>query len=49
MQIVLRGLARSIRIDAEESGDVANDTEAILSSVDDRYYVDQVTLRRPRR
>lgn len=45
MQIVLRGLARSIRIDAEESGDVANDTEAILSSVEDQYYVDQVTLR----
>jgi hypothetical protein len=45
MQIVLRGLARSIRINAEESGDVKGDTDAILSSVEDRYYVDQVTLR----
>jgi hypothetical protein len=45
MQIVLRGLARSIRIDAEESGDAREDTDAILASVEDRYYVDQVTLR----
>ncbi|MBM0127588.1 hypothetical protein [Pimelobacter simplex] len=45
MQIVLRGLARSIRIDAEESGDAQVDTNAILSSVEDQYYIDQVTLR----
>lgn len=45
MRIVLRGIVRTIRVEAEESGDVAEDTQSILSSVADQYYIDQVTLR----
>lgn len=43
--IRLRGIARSIRLSAEESTDVSGDADNILASVSDRYYVDEVTLR----
>lgn len=43
--IRLRGVARSIRLSAEESTDVSGDADNILASVTDRYYVDEVTLR----
>jgi hypothetical protein len=44
-QVVLRGLARSIRVNAEESPDVQADVESIVSTVRDRYYVDEMTVR----
>lgn len=42
--IVLRGLERSIRVGAEESADVKADVDAILRSVKDRYYVDELVV-----
>lgn len=45
VQIALRGLERAIRIDAAESGDVREDTEAVLASVEDQYYIDELALR----
>lgn len=44
-QIVLRGITRSIRVNAEESADVQADVDSILESVQDTYYVDEVTAR----
>lgn len=43
--VVLRGLARSIRVNAEESTDVQADVESIVNTVVDQYYVDEVTVR----
>ncbi|WP_156718063.1 hypothetical protein [Nocardioides sp. Leaf307] len=45
LNVVLRGIVRRIRVGAEESGDIREDTRSILQSVKDRYYVDEVTLR----
>lgn len=44
-QIALRGLARVIRIDGADSGNVRDDVDAVVESVEDRYYVDEVTVQ----
>lgn len=43
--VLLRGIVRSIRIDARSSTDVTDDIRSIQTSVEDRYYVDQLTVR----
>ena len=45
LQVILRGLVRSIRIGAEEASDVKDDTRSVLESVTDRYYIDELTIR----
>jgi hypothetical protein len=44
-QVILRGLTRSIRVNAEESPDIQRDIESIVGTVQDRYYVDEMTVR----
>lgn len=44
-QIALRGLARVIRIDGADSGNLRDDVDAVVASVEDRYYVDEVTVQ----
>ncbi|MEV6637339.1 hypothetical protein AB0M54_42070 [Actinoplanes sp. NPDC051470] len=43
----LRGLSRRIYVGAEGSGDVRSDVARIRSSIDDRYQVSKVHVRRP--
>lgn len=45
LEIVLRGLVRSFRVNAEESTDVKADVRSVVANVEDRYYVDELTLR----
>ncbi|MFQ6398969.1 hypothetical protein ACLMAJ_36725 [Nocardia sp. KC 131] len=47
--ISLRGIRRSIVVDAVESTDVRQDVEDISNSVEDRYYVSGTTVRVPSR
>lgn len=44
-EVVLRGIDRSITINANQSPDVRSDTDRIVSSVDDTYYIDALTVR----
>lgn len=41
----LRGITRSVRIDAEESDDIRQDVEDVATSLDDTYAVSEVALR----
>lgn len=41
----LRGITRSVRIDAEESEDIRQDIEDVAESLDDQYSVSEVALR----
>lgn len=41
----LRGITRSVRIDAEQSDDIRQDVEDVAQSLDDRYSVSEVALR----
>lgn len=41
----LRGITRSVRIDAEESDDIRQDVEDVALSLDDTYSVSEVALR----
>jgi hypothetical protein len=41
----LRGVTRSVRIDAEESDDIRQDVEDVAASLDDTYSVSEVSLR----
>lgn len=41
----LRGITRSVRIDAEESDDIRQDVEDVAASLDDTYAVSEVALR----
>ncbi|WAC93569.1 hypothetical protein [Mycobacterium sp. Aquia_213] len=43
----LKGIARSIQINAEESDDVSEDIDAVTNSVDDTYYVGRLGLAFP--
>jgi hypothetical protein len=45
--VKLRGIARSIRINAEESDDVSQDIDAVTGLVDDTYYVGRLGLSFP--
>lgn len=45
-QILLRGLARVIRIDGSNSGNnVKEDVNNVVASLEDRYYVDEITIQ----
>ncbi|MBF4999326.1 hypothetical protein IRT45_19445 [Nocardia sp. BSTN01] len=46
-RVVLRGIRRSVSIDAVESPDVRSDVEDVANSLEDRYYVTEATLRVP--
>lgn len=42
--VVLRGIDRSIALNAEESRDVKGDTDRVVSSLDDQFFVDGLTV-----
>ncbi|MFD6516598.1 hypothetical protein [Rhodococcus sp. NPDC060176] len=44
-RVALHGIRRSITIDAEQSPDVRSDVEDVATSLDDRYYVTEATIR----
>jgi hypothetical protein len=43
-ELVLRGIDRSISVNAEESMDVQGDMDRMVESLDDQYFVDTVTV-----
>lgn len=44
-RVNLRGIRRSVSINAEQSPDIQSDVEEVTHSLDDNYFVDEVTLR----
>lgn len=44
-RVDLRGIRRSVSINAEQSPDIQSDVEEVTRSLDDDYFVDAVTLR----
>lgn len=45
--VSLRGIRRSVTVDAEQSPDVRTDVEEISTSLEDRYFVTHATIRVP--
>ncbi|MBV6762764.1 hypothetical protein [Rhodococcus opacus] len=46
-RVALHGIRRSITVDAEQSPDVRSDVEEVATSLEDRYYVTEATVRVP--
>ncbi|MDV7246239.1 MULTISPECIES: hypothetical protein [Rhodococcus] len=46
-RVALHGIRRSITVDAEQSPDVRGDVEEVATSLEDRYYVTEATVRIP--
>ena len=45
VRVELKGLRRSVTVNAEESDDIRQDISEIASSLEDTYYVQSVTVR----